>query len=77
MRYGSTLAFFTIQKSSKGATNFEKNRYEIVVTLHHIYTSNLSSSLFLGGCRSARSLTFYWSGFTPSENNILQKFYFL
>ena len=37
MGYGSTIAFFTIQKYSKGATNFEKNRYEIVATLHHFY----------------------------------------
>ena len=40
-----------------------------------IYIKYLSSSMFLGSCRSSRALFFSGSGFTPSEeNNIPQNF---
>ena len=42
--------------------------------LYAIHTSSLSSSLFLGDCISARSLTFYGSDFNSLDDNILQKY---
>ena len=42
--------------------------------LYAIHISSLSSSLLLGDCISARSLTFSRSDFTSLDDNIIQKY---